>query len=351
MLAENLLIEPALKGMPTGYFTPTYKLLEETFKKISHTTNELTTRKHDQQFIELVTGGKIEFWSLDNPMAGRSRKYKRVIIDEAAFHSKLWESWTEAIRPTLTDLKGDAWFLSTPKGKNDFYKLYQRALAGEQDWASWQMSTYTNPYIDPTEIDSARRDLPALAFSQEYLAEFNENIANPFGIDFIKQCTYPLSNQPAICYGVDVARSFDWTVIIGLDKNCQVCYFDRFQRDWRQTTQAILNLPNVPIAIDGTGVGGPIGEDVGRVKDVDIVIFTQRSKQQMMEALALAIQQRKITFPDGIITDELSNFEYEYSASGVKYSAPSGLHDDSVCALALALTKWKAGGTGEYSLI
>ena len=70
-----------------------------------------------------------------------------------------------------------------------------------------------------------------------------------------------------------------------------------------------------------------------------------------MEALALAIQKRNITFPDGIITDELNNFEYEYSASGVKYSAPSGLHDDTVCALALALTKWKAGGSGEYSLI
>jgi phage FluMu gp28-like protein len=350
-LAVNLLVQPALKGFPVGYFTPTYKLLEETFKEVAAITNELVTKKHDQQFIELITGGKIEFWSLDNPMAGRSRKYKRVIVDEAAFHSKLWESWTEAIRPTLTDLKGDAWFLSTPKGKNDFYKLHMRAKAGEQNWATWQMSTYTNPYIDPAEIDDAQKDLPALAFSQEYMAEFNENVANPFGIDFISQCTFPISNQPAVCFGVDVARSFDFTVIIGLDRNCQVCYFERFQKDWRQTTQAIINLPNVPIAIDGTGVGGPIGEDVARVKDVGIVIFTQHTKQQMMEALALAIQQRKITFPEGVITDELKNFEYEYSKMGVKYSAPSGLHDDAVCALALALTKWKSGGDGQYSYI
>jgi phage FluMu gp28-like protein len=160
-----------------------------------------------------------------------------------------------------------------------------------------------------------------------------------------------MSNQPAVCFGVDVARSFDFTVIIGLDRNCQVCYFERFQKDWRQTTQAIINLPNVPIAIDGTGVGGPIGEDVARVKQVDIVIFTQHTKQAMMEALALAIQQRKITFPEGVITDELKNFEYEYSKMGVKYSAPSGLHDDAVCALALALTKWKSGGDGQYSYI
>jgi hypothetical protein len=350
-MATNLLAETALDGEPAGYFAPTYKLLDGTYNECLNDLAPIIKRKNDHQFIELQTGGRIEFWSLENELAGRSRKYKRAILDECAFTKDLWQRWTEGIRATLTDLKGDAWFLSTPRGKNDFYRLHQQAKDGRPGWMAWQMSTYTNPCIDPFEIDDARRDLPALAFSQEYLAEFNENIANPFGIDFIKQCTYPLSNQPAICYGVDVARSFDWTVIIGLDKNCQVCYFDRFQRDWRQTTQAILNLPNVPIAIDGTGVGGPIGEDVGRVKDVDIVIFTQRSKQQMMEALALAIQQRKITFPDGIITDELSNFEYEYSQSGVKYSAPSGLHDDAVCALALALTKWKAGGTGEYSLI
>jgi phage FluMu gp28-like protein len=350
-MATNILSETAIGGEPAGYFAPTYKLLDGTYNECLADLSPIIKRKNDHQFIELLTGGRIEFWSLENELAGRSRKYKTVVIDEAAFTKNLWQRWTEGIRATLTDLKGDGWFLSTPRGKNDFYRLFQQAKDGRPGWQAWQMSTYTNPCIDPFEIDDAKRDLPALAFSQEYLAEFNENIANPFGIDFIKQCTYQLSNQPAVCYGVDIARSFDWTVIIGLDKNCQVCYFERFQKDWRQTTQAIVNLPNVPIAIDGTGVGGPIGEDVGRVKDVDIVIFTQRSKQQMMEGLALAIQQRKITFPDGIITDELSNFEYEYSQSGVKYSAPSGLHDDAVCALALALTKWKAGGTGEYSLI
>jgi hypothetical protein len=350
-LAVNLLSEPAIAGQPTGYFTPTYKLLDGTYTECLATLEPIIKRKNEHQFIELITGGRIEFWTLENELAGRSRKYKRVILDEAAFNKDLWKRWTESIRPTLTDLKGDGWFLSTPKGKNDFYKLFSRHKAGEENWMSWQMPTLANPYIDPLEIEDARHDLPALAFSQEYLAEFNENVANPFGTSFIAQCTFPISNLPAVCYGVDVARSFDWTVIIGLDKNCQVCYFDRFQRDWRQTTQAIVNLPNVPIAIDGTGVGGPIGEDVGRVKDVDIVIFTQHSKQQMMEGLALAIQQRRITFPEGVITDELGNFEYEYTRTGVKYSAPSGLHDDAVCALALALTKWKSGGTGQYSYI
>ena len=352
-LAVNLLCEVAIDGLPAGYFTPTYKLLDGTYNECLKILEPIITRKNDHQFIELITGGRIEFWSLENELAGRSRKYKRVILDEDAFARNLWKLWTESIRATLSDLKGDAWFLSTPKGKNDHYKLHMRGVSQEPNWMSWQMSTYMNPYIDPTEIDDARKDLPELAFSQEYMAEFNENVANPFGISYIDQCTYPMTNLPAVCYGIDLAKSFDWAVIIGLDKNGAVCYFDRWQSDWRTTTNKILALPQGSIALDSTGVGDPIGEDIQRRRgDVEAFKFTATSKQQIMEGLAVAIQSRKITFPQGIITDELKNFEYEFTKSGVKFSAPPGLHDDTVCALALAWHKFQvSGGTnsGLYS--
>jgi hypothetical protein len=350
-LAVNLLSEPAIEGFPTGYFTPTYKLLDGTYNECINALEPIIRRKNEHQFIELITGGRIEFWSLENELAGRSRKYKRAILDECAFTKNLWKVWTESVRATLTDLKGDAFFLSTPKGKNDFYKLFMRGKGEEPNWMSWQMSTYTNPFIDPSEIDDAKHDLPELAFSQEYMAEFNDNVANPFGQAFIHQCTYPLSKLPAVCYGIDLAKSHDWTVIIGIDKNGSVCHFDRFQTDWRNTTQKILNLPHAGIAIDSTGVGDPIGEDITRVRgNVELFKFTQQSKQQLMEGLAVAIQSRKITFPEGLIPDELSNFEYEFTRSGVKYSAPAGLHDDCVCSLALAWRKFQTSGTpGKYS--
>ena len=70
--------------------------------------------------------------------------------------------------------------------------------------------------------------------------------------------------------------------------------------------------------------------------------FTAPSKQQLMEGLSVAIQNREITVPDNEIKAELEAFEYVYSAvGGVKYSAPSGLHDDCVCALALAVRSFK----------
>ena len=80
------------------------------------------------------------------------------------------------------------------------------------------------------------------------------------------------------------------------------------------------------------------------MREVELFKFSQTSKQQLMEGLAAAIQQRKIGFPEGVITEELNNFEYVYTQTGVRYSAPSGLHDDCVMALALA---WKKHQTAK----
>jgi len=352
-LAVDLLCDTALDNFPVGYFTPTYKLLDGTYRECVSILEPVIERKREHQFIELVGGGKIDFWSLENEMSGRSRKYKKIVADEVAFVKNFWAIWTESLRPTLTDLKGDAWFLSTPRGKNDFFKIFMRGKQGEANWASWQMSTYTNPFIDPNEIDEAKRDLPALAFSQEYMAEFNDNIANPFGYDFIRLCTMGQSSLPPVCFGIDLAKNQDWTVIIGLDQFGQVCHFDRFQKDWHQTVQAIKLLPNVTTQMDSTGVGDPITEQIQIARgNVIGKKFTQTSKQQIMEGLAVAIQQRKILFPEGHIKDELENFEFEYTRTGVKYSAPQGLHDDCVCALALAWDVHKgASQSGAYSWV
>lgn len=352
-LANNLLSETAIDGFPAGYFCPTYKLLDGTYQECLFSLDPIVKRKNEHQFIELITGGRIDFWSLENELAGRSRKYKRVVIDEASFTKYLEKRWNESIRPTLTEYKGDGWFMSTPRGKNGFFKFFMRAKQGDKNWMSWQMPTLKNPYIDPEEIDDAKRDLPALAFSQEYLAEFNENVANPFGLPYIQQCTYPMTAGPAVVYAIDLAKYHDWTVIIGLDKQGSVCHFQRFQKDWQGTTREILALPrNVPIIIDSTGVGDPIGEDIARVRsNVELFKFTAHTKQQIMEGLAAAIQQRRITFPEGHITDELSNFEYSFTARGVKYEAPAGLHDDCVCALAMAVNRHNSvKHAGNYSM-
>jgi hypothetical protein len=253
--------------------------------------------------------------------------------------------WTQAIRPTLTDLKGDAWFLGTPKGRNYCHTLYMRGQQGDPGWRSWRFATVTNPYLDPAEIEEARGELPDLAYRQEYLGEAVEDGSNPFGIGFIHQCITPLTEAPPVAFGVDLAKSVDWTVACGLDSRRRVCRFDRFQMPWQETFQRVRRaVADVPALVDSSGVGDPIQERFAREGGPNFYPFkfTATSRQQLLEGLAVTIQGLEIGFPDGPIVRELEAFGYEYTRTGgVKYRAPEGVHDDSVMALALACEQHK----------
>ena len=178
-LSEDLLISPdsdingCLNGFPVAYFSPTYKMLMEVWREINQTLYGVVNNKSEtEKRVELFGGGVIDFWSLEDPNSIRGRYYKRAVVDEAAVARNLQEAWLRVIRPTLTDLQGDAWFLSTPKGKNNyFYELFEMPKKFG-DWKSWQMPTSTNPHIPGEEIKQAEEQLDPLTFAQEYLASF-----------------------------------------------------------------------------------------------------------------------------------------------------------------------------------
>ena len=349
-LSQIETIYRALDGQQVAIITPTYKLAKTFFDRIINII-PFPSNKSDL-VIQFPTGGSMEWFTGERLDNLRGRKFHMVVIDEASFIPDLESGWLNSIRPTLTDYRGKALFLSTPRGKNYFYSLYMKA--GEPDWECFKYSTFDNPYINGEEIEDARRQLPLAVFEQEYMANPMENAANPFGSNFIRSCIQPLASGPATYFGIDLAKSHDWTVIIGLNAQGQVCYFDRFQKDWKQTRDTIMALDRSrPVMIDSTGVGDAITEDLQRYfPHMEGYKYTSQSKQQLMELLAHSIHSQAISFPEGAITEELEIFNYQYTASGVKYTAPSGFHDDCVNALALAVKcKDKKKFTGQYHFI
>ena len=353
------LFEQALKlkdNQSVWWVAPVYAQAEIAYNRMRAQISDKDFFKTNETKLKLTlpTGAIIQFKSAEKPDNLYGDDVYAAVFDE--FTRAREESWF-ALRSTLTATNGQCKFIGNVKGKKNWgYRLAQRARQQEQNFEHFKITAYDaerEGLLSMGEIEQAKRDLPDSVFRELYLAEASDDGSNPFGLAYINQCCYDISNNPAVCYGIDLAKSSDYTVIIGLDRNGHVCHFDRFQKDWRQTTQTILNLPNAQIAIDSTGVGDPIGEDIARVKDVELFKFTSTSKQQIMEGLALAIQQRKIVFPEGAIKDELENFEFEYTRTGVKYSAPVGLHDDCVCALALAWHKYRNAGqySGQYHII
>ena len=171
MLAQRLLAERALAGQPVAYLCPTYKMLTQVWRDL---TALVPGRRLVSEYrLELDSGGSIDMWSGDDAAnAIRGRKYALVIVDEAALIPGLKDAWEKSIRPTLTDLKGSAWFISTPRRGGTFEEMYQRGQADDAEWASWQMPTSSNPYIDPEEIAAARGGMSEASFAQEYEADF-----------------------------------------------------------------------------------------------------------------------------------------------------------------------------------
>jgi hypothetical protein len=230
--------------------------------------------------------------------------------------------------------------------KNWAYHLARRVEKGDlPDWKWSKITAYDAVragVITDEEVAAAKRELPEAAFRELYLAEPSEDGANPFGLTHIAACVIPPSTEPPAVFGVDLAKSQDWTVVIGLDARGRVCVFERWQHaPWEATVSKILGLiGDFPALVDSTGVGDPIVETLRRRGgNVEGFKFTVTTRQQLMEGLALAIQQREVGFPEGLIRLELESFGYEQSRTGVRYAAPEGERDDCAVALALAVER------------
>jgi len=282
----------------------------------------------------------LQFKSGEHPDSLYGEDVYGAVIDEA---SRCREEAWHAVRSTLTATNGPARLIGNVRGrKNWFYHLCRRAESGLDNF-HYAKITATDAIeggvLKQSEIAEAKEVLPLAVYQELYEAQASDNNANPFGEAAIRACVGALSTDAPFVYGVDLAKSQDWTVIIGLDSSNRVCFFERFQMPWVEQRKRLIEIiGSTDCIIDSTGVGDPITEDLQRVLPrVEGFKFSSSSKQQLMELLSTKISTKAVTYPDGDIVRELEQFEYEYSRTGVKYSAPPGLHDDCVMALALAL--------------
>lgn len=346
-----LLEQACINGRPGREFwwvAPVYNQTKIAYKRYKRMLTKGQFKYNDQTLsIELPNGALLGFKSGEKPDNLYGEDVWAAVIDEASRCRE--ESW-HAIRSTLTATRGPIRCIGNVKGRqNWFYRLCRLAESGEKDMHYAKLvaaDAVEGGVLKQVEIESARRDLPENVFRELYLAEPADDGGNPFGLKSIVECVGTLSTGAPVVWGIDLAKSVDWTVCIALDRNGKVCRFERWRGPWGETKKRIAALVGYTMAyIDSTGVGDPIVEDLQRMGGAANFVgfkFTAQSKQMIMEGLAAAIQNKEISYPDGIIRQELETFEYEYTRMGVRYTAPPGLHDDTVCALALAV-QHKAG--------
>lgn len=357
-LGIHLALDTAAQGHPVGWFAPSYKYVLEVWRDLLRPVSGIATKINaTERRIELPNGGLIEVWTLENEDAGRGRKYKRAIVDEAAMVAKLKTSWEQSIRPTLTDLQGDAWFLSTPKGLNYFYDLFQRGQDPEQfpAWKSWHLPSAVNPFLPPSEIDAAKDELPEQVFQQEYLAEFLSGDGAVFRN--VDACLTAPDTKPAqhkghlLVAGVDWARLHDFTAISIVCCNCeQEVALDRFnQIGWdfqRERLLSLLDVWNVEHAIaESNSIGSPNLEALFDLLPANRTVAgfetTAKSKPKLIQSLALCFEREELKWlANPVGRHELIAYEATVTENGhTKYGAPEGGWDDTVIARALA---WRA---------
>lgn len=344
------------QGFDIGWFAPNYKLLDEawrTAKRVFGAQDQVARTDAQQHRMELRTGGALDFWTLEDEDAGRGRRYGVVVVDEAAMARNLQAAWQQAIRATLSDHEGGAWFLSTPKGRNYFHGL-SLLSASKPDWAHHHAPTSANPFIKASEIESAREILPERIFAQEYLAQFLEEGGGVFrrvtaavdtSLDDHQNTCLDVGDGRAYVIGIDWGRHQDFTVFTVLDaRDRAVVALDRFTQieyavQLARLKALRLRFPHAAVVAEANSIGGPLIEQLRR-DGVNVTAFqtTQASKAQAIEALAVAFEQGTIRIPSNRwLIDELMAFDQERTPSGLmRYSAPSGGHDDGVMSLAIA---------------
>ena len=205
-LALNLLCTKAIEGKKVAYIAPTYSMTSKFFKNCARRLTQIVKSINSKDYlIELVTDGSIQMFSFVSINTIRGNDFDFIVVDEAGYCDNLLDEWNNAIRPTLIDRAGEALFLSTPAGFNDFYTLFKKSEKDSQ-WASIQMPSHKNPFIPPQELIDVKESLPHDAYEREVLAQFNDSTASVFKREWINKVE-EVPDDLVISMGVDLAIS------------------------------------------------------------------------------------------------------------------------------------------------
>ena len=323
------------------WVAPVYPQAAIAYRRLEAAMEPGTFRSNKtDHYFELFHGSYIWFKTGEKPDNLYGEDVYGAVFDEA---SRSREESFFALRSTLSFTRGPLKLIGNVRGKkNWFWKGCRQAEAGKVNHRYSKITAddaVKAGVLDATEIEDARQTLPENVFKELYYANATDDGSNPFGDQNIMDCIGPMSERPAVAYGVDLAKKRDWTVIIGLDENNMVCKFIRFQKTWDETLHIIAQIVGTtPALIDSTGVGDAIVEQLQRKigESIQGYHFTPIKKQQLVEGLAVDIQSLSITFPDNEIVSEALMFEIEYLKTTYRYQAIEGYFDDSVISLALA---------------
>lgn len=280
-----------------------------------------------------------------------------IVVDEAAFVPE--ELITEVAMPMLATTDGRLTLISTPRGRNHFWRFFQMGRDRRHGVWSRTAPSSESPFVSGGYLELQRELISERAFRTEYLGEFLESEGRVFRTDAIDAA---LVSQlgPAVAerywIGIDWALSVDATAVVamaGTRRDARLVAAHRFQADsWSDTVcrvrEILKQFPHAEAFADATGVGAPVLEQLQRELPsarLHGATFTSPFKSSLIGNLVWMFENGAIQMePHPDLIRELQHFEAVPSGTGtVRLGAASGFHDDLVIAMALACYRMPAG--------
>jgi PBSX family phage terminase large subunit len=365
-LSQSIMLYWALNnpGVTILCAAPTYSQVKRPLEEISdglQGSNVIKSVNRSGFEIKFMNGSKILFRSVERPDNLRGLTCDYAVLDEFAYMPD--SVWNAVIKPILLVKGKQVLFISTPRGKNLFYDLFQLGQNPENEsYASVKMTYESNPFVDIKEIEEAKLTLPDHIFRAEYLAEFTDSGQTVF--QKLEECSvnaWPKAEGKRYA-GLDLGRANDYTVLTIMDEKGKVLEIYRENlRDWSYMIDAVLQVVqkhDASLLVEVNGLGDVVYESLKkRWSKTQPFITSNRSKQDIIENLALDFNNQAITIPSkqlfAPLTFELEIFTYTYSpkSRSIVYSAPNGQHDDTVMSLAICNQNRKTNRTrGQYTV-
>jgi len=307
-------------------------------------------KNETKRMIRFINDGSIRAKTAWNADLLRGDFADLLILDE--FSVMQSDVWTQVGAPMLLDNNGDAIFIFTPKRKNHAYRIYNQARGEENNerWQAWHFTSYDNPHLSKEALEEIIQDMTDEDYQQEIMAEFLESQGQVFRN--IDACMNAIKGDVPenhaghwLVAGVDWGRKKDFTVIsIGCAQCRREVYLDRFnQIDYDFQTQRLREAYHRWGVKSSLGELNAMGEPlVNALQKMGVAIVgfqtTPGSKGPLIKNLALSLERGDFQFiDDPVARAELEAYESVTSANTgwVTYSAPSGMHDDTVIARAL----------------
>lgn len=202
------------EGSFYGYIAPTYKQAKliawDVLKQYSRVIPQIEYNESELT-IKYPNGSRIRLFGADNPDSLRGIGLWGVVFDE--YSQQPSNIFTEIIRPALSDHHGYAIWIGTPKGKNDFYRLYERGRQDE-DWYARLLTAYDTGILSPEELRDARKVMTEEEYNQEFLCSFDASIRGAYYASELQKARLDGRIKPSI-YDASLLVHTVWDLGIG----------------------------------------------------------------------------------------------------------------------------------------